>query len=155
MGIGPIHLDLVYDPLLPDDDNERVNPFKDEDYRVAFGDDFLDVVKELTDLSVRLLTLMPDPSLSPNERLERLARVVPNSQLITAHRRSARSKLYEIRRRLDELVPGDELTYREKLEALVTRLDELVPGALRPIQKLERLGDYRSTDVGVSPRSWQ
>ncbi|MFD5425636.1 hypothetical protein [Streptomyces sp. NPDC127084] len=152
----PVRIDVTFDPLLPRDDVARCKPFTDEDYIVPFEDDFEDVVEELTDLSVRLIHLLPDPSLSPDERLERLARVVPSSQLITANRRTARSKLYALRGRLDQLVPNSEMTSREKLQWLVDRLHELVPDeGLRPIQRLERIGDYRSTDVGVSPRWWQ
>ncbi|MFB9909414.1 hypothetical protein [Allokutzneria oryzae] len=155
MPITPVHIDVVFDPLMPGDDTQRTQPFTDEEYRPRFDDDFEDVAQELVDLSVRLLRLLPDPSLSPDERLERLARVVPGSQLVTAHRRTARSKLYQLRQRLEQLVPDPGLDSRARLERLVARLEELVPGeGLRPIQRLERLGDYRSTDVGVSPRRW-
>lgn len=156
MSIRPVEINITFNPLLPQHDTQRVKPFTDADYRVTFDDEFEVVVQELTDLSVRLLKLLPDPSLSPDERLERLARVVPNSQMITAHRRSARHKLYQLRRRLDELVPEPGLSYQDKLEWLVQRLEGLVPDeGLRPIERLERIGDYRSTDVGVSPRQWQ
>ncbi|WP_211257204.1 hypothetical protein [Streptomyces megasporus] len=155
MSIGPVHINVVYNPLMPEADTDRRKVFRDEDYRIEYDEPFEEVARELIDLSTRLINLLPDPSLSPNERLERLARVVPKSLLVTAHRRNARSKLVELRRRLDELVPDPDLSYPEKLEWLVSRLDELVPGDMRPIEKLEKLGDYRAADVGVSPRSWQ
>ncbi|WP_204366511.1 hypothetical protein [Nocardiopsis alkaliphila] len=156
MPIEPMKIVLDYVPLLPAQDKDRRKVFEDHEYSPRFDDDFEEVVEELIDLSVRLLTLLPDPSLSPDERLERLARVVPHSQLVTAHRRSVRHKLYQLRRRLDELVPDEKLDHRQKLEWLVHRLEELVPGEdLRPIQRLEKLGDYRSTDVGLAPWHWQ
>lgn len=153
--IEPIHLDLHYSPLLPAEDTERRQPFHDEDYRPVFTDSFEDCVRELIDISVWLIRLLPDPSLSPDERLERLARVVPGSQMVTAHRKSVRHKLYPLKRRLDELVPHLADRPVEQLDWLRMRLEKLVPGDLSPIQRLERLGDYRGTDVGVSPRSWQ
>lgn len=154
--IEPTEINLLYAPVHPADDKDRANLFTEDDYRLEFDEPFDDIARELATLSITLLRLLPDPSLSPNERLERLARVVPKSVMVTAHRRNARSKLLELRRRLDELVPEQGLSYEEKLAHLVDRLDELVPGdGLRPIQKLERLGDYRSTDIGVSPRKWQ
>jgi hypothetical protein len=155
VAIKPIRIDVVYEPLMPADDTDRIRPFETEDYLFQFDEPFQSVVEELVELSVRLINLLPDPSLSPNERLERLARVVPRSQLMTAHRRTARAKLTELRRRLDELVPDPSLNHVDKLKWLVTRLDELVPGDDRAIKKLERLGDFRSTDVGVAPWGWQ
>lgn len=153
--IGPININVVFDPLLPGDDTARLDVFSPDDYKQEFDEPFDKIASELTDLSVRLIELLPDPSLSPDERLERLARVVPSSQLVTANRRTARSKLTTIRRRLDELVPGADLDSREKLEQVVERLDELVPGTSSPIEKLERPGDFRVTDIGVSPREWK
>ncbi|MET9231607.1 hypothetical protein [Lentzea sp. NPDC003310] len=155
MPVGPIRIDVVYEPLMPADDTHRVRPFEENEYFFQFDEPFEAIAEELIELSVRLITLLPDPSLSPNERLERLARVVPKSQLVTAHRRTARSKLVELRRRLDELVPEPSLTAPQKLERLVDRLNELVPGEGRAIAKLEKLGDFRSTDVGVAPWGWQ
>ena len=154
--IEPTEINLLYAPIHPASDTDRANLFTDDDYRLNFDEPFEDIAKELAALSITLLRLLPDPSLSPNERLERLARVVPGSVMVTAHRRNVRSKLLELRRRLDDLVPEPGFSYADKLNHLVARLDELVPGDdLRPIQKLEKLGDYRSTDIGVSPRKWQ
>lgn len=146
-----MEIHLTYDPPTPGTDTRRRQIFAAEEYDYTPEDDFQDVCDELISISVRLLKLLPDPSLGPNERLERLARVVPSSQLQSAHRRTARSKLYELRRRLEELVPGDELTSVERLEWLIGRLDELVPGDGTTISKLETIGDYRSTDAGVAP----
>jgi hypothetical protein len=54
----------------------------------TLSESFDAVADELTQLRVRLMELLPDPSLTPDERLARLARVVPDSQLVTAHRRT-------------------------------------------------------------------
>ena len=155
MPIEPVNIHIYYNPLMPKDDRNRVQPFSDEEYSRRYDEPFDEIVQELIDLSITLIKLLPDPSLSPDERLERLARIVPSSQMVTANRRTARSKLNGLRRRLDELVPNEELDYRQKLEWLINHLNELVPGDMRAIAKLERIGDYRSTDVGVSPRMWQ
>lgn len=140
-------IELTYDPPAPYSDIDRIQPFAPEEYRFKAEEPFEDVVEELVTLSVRLLTLLPDPSLSPNERLERLARVVPHSQMHSAHRRTARSKLTELRRRLEDLVPDDGLSSVERLEWLISRVEELVPGDGSTISKLEKLGDFRSTDA--------
>ncbi|MFJ8937346.1 hypothetical protein ACIRL0_16820 [Streptomyces sp. NPDC102365] len=156
MAIKPVHIDVFFTPLTPDQDADRRKIFLDEEYIPHFDDEFEDVAQELIDLSVRLLRLLPDPSLGPDERLERLARIVPASQMITAHRRTARSKLYQLQRRLGELVPDPGLDSRGRLDWLVERLEALVPGeGLRPIERLERVGDFRSTDVGISTRRYQ
>jgi len=101
-----------------------------------------------------LLNWLPDPSLGPDERLERLARVVPQSLLVSKNRLNARTKLLALRQRLDELVPGDGSSV-DKLHELRRRLDVLVPGNDRVIEKLETLGDFRGADTGVSPRGWE
>lgn len=129
--------------------------FDDSDYQNTAHEPHDDVVRQLTAVSIRLIELLPDPSLSPDERIERLSRVIPTSQLQAAGRRSARNKLVAIRRRLDELVPqfsGDPLA---QVQFMVDRLEELVPEAGTTFQKLEAMGDYRATDIGVSPRFWQ
>jgi len=146
---------LIYKPLLPADDLDRVVPFDDDAYRRKYDEPFEDVVAELSTLSVALLRLLPDPSLSPDERLERLARVVPHSQMVSAHRRTARAKLRDLRTRLAELVPDAGLSSAERLQHLIDTVDALVPGDARLIQKLERIGDNRTTDTGLAPWRWQ
>ena len=118
-------------------------------YRPVFEERFDDVCRNLERLSVRLRDLLPDPSLGPDERLERLARVVPESVLVSRHHQTARSKLDQLRRRLAELVPDEDLDEHERLEALVALVDELVPGdEPRLYRKLEALGDHRRSDTG-------
>ena len=151
----PVEIHVVFDPLMPSDDVHRTRPFDETQYRIERSEPFEEIVEELTEISVTLMRLLPDPSLGPDERLERLARVVPNSQLVSAHRRTARSKLDGLRGRLSELVPDPSLTSAERLAWLIDRLDELVPGEDRAIKKLETIGDFRSTDTGLSPwRTW-
>lgn len=139
---------------IPHVDDAREQPFPDAAYVVHYAEPFAEVREELLRLSTRLAELLPDPSIGPDERLERLARIVPNSVMVSQHRLTARTKLTNLRRRLDELVPG-EASHSEKLETLVRELNQLVPGEMRVIDKLERLGDFRGTDTGVSPRRWQ
>jgi hypothetical protein len=108
-----------------------------------------EVCAALTRISQRLLDLLPDPSIGPEERLERLARVVPTSVLVSARHLTARTKLNALRARLDELVPIDGLDHCQKLERLVESLDHLVTEeGLTTYQKLERLGDGRLADNG-------
>lgn len=140
---------------IPHVEEGRKQPFPDSAYVVQYDEPFQAVRAELTLLSERLLELLPDPSIGPHERLERLARVVPDSVLVSQDRLTARTKLTRLRRRLDELVPSAGLSYPEKLEWLVNRLEKLVPGNMKIIEKLETLGDFRGTDTGASPRRWQ
>jgi hypothetical protein len=150
-----MRIELEYNPPRPGTKPPLLaRPFKDEDYVPAEQEAYLDVVGELVRLSVKLLGNLPDPSLGPDERLERIARVVPTSQLQSAHRRSARNKLVALRRRLDELVPGD-MTSEEKLDTLIARVHDLVPGDMPFIAKLETMGDFRATDIGLSPHHWR
>ncbi|GIH98190.1 hypothetical protein [Planobispora takensis] len=151
-----MEIKLEYNPPAPGMVPPRLRrPFKDEDYVPPQQENHFDVVNELVRLSVKLLANLPDPSLGPDERLERIARVVPTSQLQSAHRRSARNKLVQLRRRLDELVPDEGMTSEEKLDLLIARVHELVPGDAPFIVKLETMGDFRATDIGLSPHHWQ
>ena len=110
---------------------------------------FEQVVDQLQGISLRLYELLPDPALSPQERLERLARICPASTLVSAHHRTARSKLNELRIRLAELVPTKDLSDREKIEFLVDLVHEMVPETeMKFFKKLELLGDSRPADNG-------
>lgn len=133
----------------------QVQVFPDDAYAQDPVEPFEETVRELMAVSVRLLTLMPDPSLGPDERIERISRVIPSSQLQSAHRRSARNKLVTIRRRLDDLVPHLAGKPSAQVEYMVERVHQLVDGDQKFIEKLEAIGDLRATDIGVSPRQWQ
>lgn len=112
------------------------------------------VIKELMQLSGTLQDLLPDSSLSPLERVERLARVVPESIQNSSEHLTARKKLNQIRLRLAELVPHEDLTALEKIERLVQKVHELVPGpSERLFEKLEKIGDCRLIDNGSVPFS--
>lgn len=128
----------------------RQRPFPAERYRPRFSESYEQVCRDLRNLSTRLQDLLPDPGIGPEERLERIARVVPESVRVTAHMQTGRAKLARLRARLDELVPGPQ-PHMEKLEHLVGLVHELVPQGDRFITKLEQLGDYRLTDTGVTP----
>lgn len=128
----------------------RRRPFPAAEYAPRFAESFDEVFEHLRSLSSRLQELLPDPGIGPEERLERIARVVPDSVRVTANMQTGRAKLQRLRGRLDELVPGD-LPHEEKLEQLVRRVGELVPEGDRFIDRLETLGDYRLTDTGVTP----
>src|SRR3989338_41224 len=110
---------------------------------------FEKICEELLAVSLKLQELLADPSLSPDERLERLARVVPDSILISANHRTARSKLNALCFRLAELVPHPEMGSVEKIEWLASRVHELAPeNTDRLFKKLEKLGDKRRSDNG-------
>lgn len=110
---------------------------------------FDEVCMELMALSRRLYELLPDPTLSPEERLERLGRVAPHSFVKSENAKTARTKLNALRVRLTELVPSQKLNSQQKLEFLVRLTNELVPEEMpRFFMKLEKLGDDRASDIG-------
>ena len=111
-----------------------------------------EVDSQLFELSKKLQKLLPDPSLSPLERVERLGRVVPTSIQRSAQHLTARTKLNNIRLRLAELVPNENMSAEEKIDALVEIIDELVPIKTdRLFEKLEIMGDNRLRDNGSVP----
>ena len=103
---------------------------------------------ELAMLSTKLHGLLPDSSLSPEERLERLARVVPGRTPDQAKLVSASTKLLALKSRLDQLVPG-VMSAEDKISHLVALADAAVPDpSLSTVGRLERLGDAAA---GVDP----
>lgn len=124
-----------------------------ERWVARFDEPFEAVCASLTEISVYLRDLLPDPSLGPEERLERLARIVPSSVLCSQNCLNARTKLTRIRRRLEELAPEIEGDM-ERLKYLTDLVNEAVPGDMKFIEKLDTIHDYRRTDIGVSPRHW-
>ena len=109
-----------------------------------------EATKELLLISTKLLELLPDPSLSPDERLERLARVVQNRVPQVENLQSANAKVHRLKRRLDELVPDEGGNYINKIDSLVCILDQNCSDkdAGSVVEKLEFLGDPR---IGVNP----
>lgn len=103
---------------------------------------------ELAALSAKLHALLPDSSLSPEERLERLARVVPGRIPDQSKLLSASSKLQELKNRLDQLVPG-AMSADAKIDHLVNLATHAVPDpALSTVARLERMGDAAA---GIDP----
>jgi hypothetical protein len=110
------------------------------------------VIHELLTLSQKLQDLLPDPSLSPLERVERLARVIPESIQNSSEHLTARKKLNQIRLRLAELLPKKNGSASEKIDFLVDKVHQLVPGeTARLFEKLEKIGDCRMIDNGAVP----
>lgn len=135
----------IYDPVVFFDNDYK--PL--ENYTPSYKESFEEVCEHLLRLCQRLYDLLPDITLSPDERLERLARVVSESVLVSDYHKTARTKLNRLRRRLDELVPDPQLDCDAKLEFLVTQVHALVPGEEpRLFKKLEQLGDRRRSDIG-------
>ena len=129
----------------------RVVTLAERDVTVPnFGEEFAEVCRRLESMSKRLQELLPDPSIGPEERLERLARIVPQSVVQSAQVRTARSKWEFLRRRLSELTPEmNGSSEEERLEALIRRIEEARPeveGGL--FAKLEAMGDDRISDIG-------
>lgn len=119
-----------------------------------FSESMQNVCNELGSICLKLQKLLPDPSLGPMERIERLARIVPHSLQLGVNHRTARSKLLEIRNRLDELVPENDMNYLEKIDYLVDLINKLVPEKTdRICQKLQFIGDHRCRDNGSIPYS--
>ena len=102
--------------------------------------------KELEEISTLLMKLLPDPSLSPDERLERLARVVQERIPEMENLLSASQKVHKLKRRIDELVPNDDMTHTTKIEYLVKSLESESNKSreMTIAQKLELLGDPRA-----------
>ena len=101
--------------------------------------------RELELLSAALFELLPDKSLSPLERVERLARVVEPREPQLESLQPATQKLKALKKRIDDLVPGESAA-SDKILDLVNKLD----GSVAPdqsnfatIAKLELLGDPR------------
>lgn len=101
---------------------------------------------DLAALSAKLFWHVPDQSLSPFERLERLARAVDDSNPDMKQLQPAAAKLDSLKSRIDELVPGD-MSHEKKIETLIQKLDEKVGSSqlsLHTTEKLELLGDPRA-----------
>jgi hypothetical protein len=111
-----------------------------------------DAAKRLAELSKVLADALPDHSLSPDERLERLARVVQNRVPERQHLLPAVEKVSRLERRLAELVPDPTLTPVERVQTLLQGLDDHhaanAPNFLATgpsvVEKLERMGDERA-----------
>lgn len=100
---------------------------------------------ELGALASKLNALLPDPSLSPFEKLERLSRVVDRRQPDLTQLQSAATKVEALTNRLNQLVPGDQ-SPDQKINSLVRKLDSMVPQDAKDnlvMHKLEMLGDPR------------
>ena len=103
---------------------------------------------ELAALSERLALLLPDPSLSPLERLERLARVVQDRVPHSDQLQPALEKVSKLKTRLDELVPG-RMSAEDKIITLAKMAYEKAGGdKMTCVEALERMGDPRA---GVDP----
>lgn len=114
--------------------------------------EFEKICDELQGLSTKLLDLLPDPALSPLERIERLSRVQYNTIKESSNHKTARVKLFEIDRKLSEIIPNNELNNYQKIDYLVSKLNKLVPINTNKIfQKLEIIGDNRALDNGGVP----
>lgn len=122
--------------------------FKKSEYRKDFEESFENVVIELTKISEKLFELLPDKSINSEERIERLARLVPESVMESEFSRTARTKLNIIRRKLEYLVPDTNLNYYQKIDYLVAIANRLVPDKEKFIEKLEEIDDFRRTDNG-------
>jgi hypothetical protein len=110
-----------------------------------------DAARRLDELSRLLADALPDHSLSPDERLERLARVMQDRVPERQHLLPALEKVTRLELRLAQLVPDPDLSPVEKVQVLLQRLDEQTAPhveflSTRPsvVLKLERLGDERA-----------
>ena len=96
---------------------------------------------ELAAISEKLANMLPDPSLSPDERLERLARVIKGRNIQQESLQTAARKVEKLKTRINELVPGDS--------GMENKLDKLSEMAFTQcgvegvscMEALERLGD--------------
>ncbi|WP_064607150.1 hypothetical protein [Streptobacillus moniliformis] len=113
-----------------------------------FEESFENIKIELKEISEKLFNLLPDKSINSEEKIERLARLIPESIMESEFSRTGRTKLNIIRRKLDYLVPNPNLNYFEKIDYLVSIANNLVPDKEKLIEKLEEIDDFRRTDNG-------
>jgi hypothetical protein len=73
---------------------------------------------ELKAIAARLMAIIPDPALSAEERVERLARAVSNAKPDWDMIEPASHVLARLKPRIDQLVPGTDLTTEAKVEKL-------------------------------------
>jgi hypothetical protein len=78
---------------------------------------------ELASIARRLAAILPDVSASAEERVERLARYVPNAVPRAELMISDHAKLVRMRQRLEDLVPG-ELTPEQRVDRLARYLGD-------------------------------
>jgi hypothetical protein len=100
---------------------------------------------DLASVSSKLNALLPDASLSPFEKLERLARVVEDREPDLTHLQPAVAKVAQLKERLDQLVPGN-MSSEQKIDSLIEKLNAMVPPDVQhnlAMHKLELLGDPR------------
>ena len=99
---------------------------------------------ELAALSEKLAVLLPDSSLSPDERLERLARVVQDRVPYYEHLLPAASKVAKLKSRINELVPG-EMSSVDKISQLADMaIGQCGADDVSCVDALEMLGDPRA-----------
>lgn len=122
--------------------------FKESEYQTELIPEFSVITKKLEDISKKLFEILPDYSLGPEERIERLARVIPESILESKNMLTARTKLNNITTKLNALIPDSNLTELEKIDKLVEIINTLEPGDEKIIKKLEKIDDFRRTDIG-------
>src|ERR1019366_9617350 len=93
-------------------------------------------------LSGALANALPDASLSPAERLERLARVIQTRTPDQSNLIPAATKLSNLEARLKDLVADPNLTSEQRLNHLLTTAGSIAPGSnLSVVEKLETMGD--------------
>lgn len=90
--------------------------FKESEYQTELIPEFSVITKKLEDISKKLFEILPDYSLGPEERIERLARVIPESILESKNMLTARTKLNNITTKLNALIPDSNLTELEKID---------------------------------------
>lgn len=104
---------------------------------------------KLSEISGFLANALPDHSLSPEERLERLARVVQDRVPRQEQLLPAIQKVDRLERRLAELVPGEGMSAMDRLNRLVQQCNGMCGDDGKTlVQKLETLGDPRA---GITP----
>jgi hypothetical protein len=84
-------------------------------------------VAELKAISARLAAIIPDPSLSAEQRVERLARAVESATPDWDMIEPASHVLARLKPRIDALVPGTELTSEAKIDKLGELFRALFP----------------------------
>lgn len=88
---------------------------------------------ELKAIAARLMAIIPDPALSAEERVERLARAVSDAKPDWDRIEPASHVLARLKPRIDELVPGTDLTTEAKVDKLGEMFRRAFPQSLSDV----------------------
>jgi hypothetical protein len=90
-------------------------------------------VAEFGAIATRLARIIPEPIFSPEQRLERIAVAMSGAKADLSKLEPASRTLARLKARIEELVPGDDLTVEEKIDKLGDAFRAASPEKLRVV----------------------